>query len=218
LSELIDQLEWIIPLVGALLILILAIYILNRYRKNRMLPSLFWGLALIAQSANFLMEFGLHSTIVARNASSVFVAQMFSAIMLVLFYTGFALSLTRNLFFSRILPLVLFSAQLCILAYMDFVLPMYIFATVIQMGVFAFPLLVFFGAFFFWDYVSHRRKPSLILGAGWWIIAASLPLYAIFIVTSYETIYHTIVLIVAFMMFLGFVVLARKPMTAEQKH
>jgi hypothetical protein len=217
LPELIDQLEWIVPLIGALVILILSMYILNRYRKNKMRASLYWGLALIAQSANFLMEFGLHSTVLPRNASSVFLAQVFSAFMLTLFYTGFAISITTESFFTKILPLLLFFAQICILAYMGFVLNMYIFATIVQIGVFGFPLLIFFGAFFFWDYRSHRRKPSLVLGGGWWTLAAALPIYALYIVTPYETIYHTIVLIVALLMFIGFVVLAREHEATRQK-
>jgi hypothetical protein len=179
--------------------------------------SIYWGLALIAQSANFFMEFGLHSATIPRNASSVFVAMLFSAVMLTLFYTGFAVSLTLNKFFTEILPLLLLSAQVCIAAYMGLLLDMYIFATVVQMGAFAFPLLIFFGAFFFYDYHSQGRKPSLILGAGWWMIAAALPIYAIFIVTPYETIYHALVLIAAILMFLGFVILARKPPTTSQK-
>jgi hypothetical protein len=217
LAELIDQLEWIIPLVGALVILLLATYILNRYRKNRMQASLFWGLALIAQSANFLIEFALHSSVVPRNASSVFVAQLFSASMLVLFYVGFAVSLSKGTFYTKILPLFLLGAQVSILAYVDFALDRYIFATVLQMGFFGFPLLIFFGAFFFWDYVYHKRKPSLVLGTGWWIIAAALPLYAVTIASPYETLYHTLVLFAAILMFLGFIVLARKSGGTGQK-
>lgn len=217
MAELIDQLEWIIPLVGALVILLLATYILNRYRKNRMQSSLYWGLALIAQSGNFFMESALHSSTVPRNASSVFVAQLFSASMLVLFYVGYAVSMSRGSLYTKFLPLFLIVAQVSILAYVDFVLDRYIFATVLQMGLFGFPLLIFFGAFFFWDYAYHKRKPSLILGTGWWIIAAALPLYALTIVSPYETLYHTVVLIAAILMFLGFIVLARKPGETREK-
>lgn len=211
MAELIDQLEWVIPLVGALVILLLAVYILNRYRKNRMQASLYWGLALIAQSANFFIEFAMHSSTVPRNASSVFVAQLFSAAMLVLFYVGYAVTLSKGSFYTKILPLFLLGAQVSIFVYEDFVLGTYIHATVLQMGFFGFPLLIFFGGYFFWDYASYKRKPSLILGIGWWSIAAALPLYAITIVTPYETLYHIIVLIVVILMFLGFVYLARKP-------
>jgi hypothetical protein len=131
--------------------------------------------------------------------------------MLVLFYVGFLVSLSKGSFYTKILPVFLLGAQVSILAYVDFVLDRYIFAMVLQMGFFGFLLLIFFGAFFSWDYVYHKRKPSLILGTGWWILAAAVPLYAVTIVSPYETLYHTIVLITAILMFLGFIVLARKP-------
>jgi hypothetical protein len=200
---------WLAPLVSALLMWIVGIFVLIRAFQNRMRESLYWGIGLISYGSSHLMEFGFLSSLIVQDSLNFFVRQTLVAIMLVLFYAGCSLVLAKRMAFRAWSALFFFVVQALVLSYLDFVVVNFTLSSTIHIIFFVIPFSVFFAGFFMVDYLSSKRRATLIIAIAWLVYAVIVPIYFLWKDTPLLPIWFILRTVSLVPLFLGFVLLAR---------
>jgi hypothetical protein len=202
------ELNWLAPLSSAVLMLAVGVFVLARFFRNRLRESLLWGFALISYGSSHLMEFAFMYPLIAQNSVTYFIRQAFVAIMLVLFYSGCTVILTRRTVFTYVSALLFFVAQVPLLFYFDFILVDFTLSSTIHIISFVIPFSVFFVAFFLLYYSSSRRVGSLLIAIAWLVYALIVPFYFLWRSTPLLPFWFVLRLVSEIPLFLGFVALA----------
>jgi hypothetical protein len=200
---------WLAPLVSALLMWSVGIFVLIRAFQNRMRGSLYWGIGLVSYGSSHLMEFAFLSSLIVQDSLSFFIRQTLVAIFLVLFYAGCSLVLAKRMAFKALSALFFFVVQALVLFYLDFVVVNFTLSSTIHIIFFVIPFSVFFAGFFMVDYLSSKRRAALVIAIAWLVYAVIVPIYFLWKDTPLLPIWFILRTVSLVPLFLGFVLLAR---------
>jgi hypothetical protein len=201
--------SWIAPLVSALLMWSVGIFVLIRAFQNRMRESLYWGIALVCYGTSHLMEFGFMSSLIVQDSLGYFIRQTLVALMLIMFYAGCSLALVKRMSFRALSTLFFFVVQAVVLFYFDFTLVNFTLSSTVHILLFVIPFSVFFAGFFMVDYSSSKRRASLLIAIAWLAYAVIVPIYFLWRDTPLLPIWFILRTLSLVPLFLGFVLLPR---------
>jgi len=202
------ELGSVAPLTSALLMLSVGFLVLVRFSQNKMRETLYWGSALLFYGFSHIMEFAFSASLIVQDNLTFFIRQTFVTMMLVLFYAGCSLVLTKQRVFTALSTLLFFIIQEPLLFYIDFVIVNFTLSSTIHIIFFVIPFSIFFLAFFLTDYLSSRRVGSLAVAIAWLTYACIVPLYFLWRETPLLPIWFVLRSISLVPLFLGFVILA----------
>jgi hypothetical protein len=173
-----------------------------------MRETLYWGAALVFYGFSHIMEFAFSASLIVQDSFTYFVRQTFVTMMLILFYSGCSLVLTRRRLFTALTAALFFFLQEPLLFYYDFVMVSFTLSSTIHIVFFVIPFSIFFLIFFLVDYLSSKRVGSLLVALGWLSYAIILPLYFLWRETSLLPMWFVLRVVTLIPLFLGFVLLA----------
>ena len=211
-----SELSWLAPLVSALVMWAVGIFVLSRYFQNRLRESLVWGFALLSYGFSQLMEFAFAYSPLLLNGPMYFLRQSLVAIMLALFYSGCCVILTKRKTFAGLSTVLFFVLQEALIFYYDFIVGNFTLSSSVHILIFVIPFSLFFVAFFLAYFLSSKRTGSLLISIGWLVYAAIVPFYFLWRggpLFPYWFVIRTISLVP---LFIGFALLAY-PRTRKSK-
>ena len=202
------ELGWLAPFASALLMWAVGIFVIVRYFQNRLRESLLWGFALVSYGFSQLMEFAFSYSLLDVNDPTYFLRQTFVAIMLVLFYSGCCVILTKNRAFTVLSTFLFLTLQEPLLYYYDFIVADFTLSSTIHILLFVIPFSLLFVAFFLAYFSSSKRTGSLFIAVGWLAYAAIVPFYFLWRDTPLLPFWFVIRTVSLIPLFIGFALLA----------
>jgi hypothetical protein len=208
ISETLDSLSVGAWLIHAGLVLFAALYVLHRYSRGRLRQALYWGLGLISSGIAYAIGFSYRASLVEETISAQTVQETFLSMAIALFYYACASTMTKKRIYSTFLVWVIIVIQETVIGYFNLILNEYAIGFLIVTVFFALPVSLFVALFFTLDYLSLRRKASLLIGLSFWFELALGPLFLIVGRTSLEWTYSFASTANALLLFVGFIMLA----------
>jgi hypothetical protein len=202
------ELSWLAPLLSALVMWAVGIFVLVRYFQNRLRESLLWGFALVSYGFSQLMEYAFAYPLLPQNEPMYFLRQTFVAVMLALFYSGCCVIVTKRKAFTGLSTALFLAIQEVLIFYYDFTVVDFTLSSTIHILMFVIPFSIFFVAFFLAYFFSSKRTGSLLISIGWLAYAAIVPFYFLWRGTPLLPYWFVIRTISLVPLFIGFALLA----------
>ena len=207
MSESLGVIPWVATLINASLSLFAGLFVLTRYQWNRLRQSLFWGSALIFWGLAYFTEFGYMTNIIPANVVSFSLQNSFLSVAMILLYCGCALFFTQRRFYTTLLPMLLLAVLEINIAYFYLVAGYQSPVVLVNIILFGVPIVIFSGSSFMLDYLSSKRRGSLLVSISTWMYSGLGPLFYFVNLTPYEAVFHFLSALTIAIMFLGFIML-----------
>ncbi|WXG44765.1 MAG: hypothetical protein WED04_12160 [Promethearchaeati archaeon SRVP18_Atabeyarchaeia-1] len=208
MAEAVGAFNWVAPLINSSLTFVAGAFVLARYHWNRLRQSVFLGVALIFLGLTYFMEFGYKVGLIAATVVPFLLENSFLSIAMVLLYCGCALFFTRRKLYTTFLASLLLVVQEITIVYFYLIANDQFPVISINIIFFGIPIAVFAGSSFFLDYLSSKRRASLLIAVSSWAYSGLGPLFYLVNLTPYELVFHLLSALTIVVMFVGFTMLA----------
>jgi hypothetical protein len=155
----------------------------------------------------YFMEFGYKAGIIAATVVPFSLENSFLSIAMVLLYCGCALFFTRRRFYTTFLPLLFLVVQEINIVYFYLIVNYQFPVILINIVFFGIPIAIFAGSSFMLDYLSSKRRGSLLVSISSWMYSGLGPLFFLVNLTPYEGVFHSLSALTIVVMFIGFIML-----------
>lgn len=209
ISEIVDALSVGAWLIHASLVLIAAVYVLYRYNRSKLRQALYWGFGLVSSGIAYAIAFGYRASLIEETITVQTVQETFLSLAIALFYYACASTVTRNRIYSTFLVCVILVLEVAIIGYFNLILNEYPVGFSVITVFFALPVSLLVALFFTVDYLSLRRRASLLIALSFWFELVLGPLFLAVSRTSLEWVYSFGGAANALLLFAGFLLLAR---------